>query len=366
MPDLSFWERTSPGRYDPCRELPAETDVLIVGGGFLGLWLARFLSRSPRPLRVLVLERDLLAAGASTRNAGFLTCGCVSEMEADAARFGLPAVLETFDRRRRGIEIVAAEFGGLTDPCGSADFDGWSESRERLMERLNDAAPAFEVRWLPFGGGERRAFFNRLDRAVHPVRLWRELHGPEVRHGAQVRSIGGGEAEVATVAGRAAVRYRRAFLCTNAFASELDPRSGVLPGRGQVILTDACAGHLPRLLGFHDAGFDYFRVVEGRLLVGGGRQLDPGAEETTAFETTERVLAHLRGLARTILGHDRFAVEARWAGVMGFPGGNHLPAYPRRRIDEATETVAGCGGMGVALAPLVAREIAAEVQEALR
>lgn len=306
-----------------------------------------------------MLERSLLAEGASTRNAGFLTCGNVGEMWADASGEGEEAVLRAFDRRRRGIEILLSELPVAEPASGSADFDGITEEKRAFAARLNAVAPLFTEREVPFGGGRVSAFVNGFDRPVDPMRLWIALHGDFVAHGARVTRIGGGEAEVRLDGGLRTVRYGHAFLCTNGFAGELDAGSDVLPGRGQAIVTAPCEG-VPPLLGYRNDGYDYFRPVEGRLLVGGGRQLDRGGEGTREFGTTPAILAHLRGLAREILGHSRFEVEHAWSGIMGFPGGRHHPTFPRRRIDGRTETVAGCGGMGVALAPLVAREIAGE------
>ena len=49
----------------------AETDLLVIGGGFTGLWTAlRALERDPGR-RVLLLEADLIAEHATGRNGGF-------------------------------------------------------------------------------------------------------------------------------------------------------------------------------------------------------------------------------------------------------------------------------------------------------
>jgi len=49
----------------------AETDLLVVGGGFTGLWTAlRAVERSPGR-RVLLVEADRIAEHATGRNGGF-------------------------------------------------------------------------------------------------------------------------------------------------------------------------------------------------------------------------------------------------------------------------------------------------------
>jgi len=352
-----YWGRhIAPERAPADRPLPSRVDVLVVGGGFLGLWLARFL-RARRPaLELLVLERDAFPCGASARNAGFLTCGQLGEMVADARESGEEAVLETFARRAEGVELLRRELGAALplDPCGSADFDGVTEETRALASKL---APAFVERDLPFGGGTRRVFFAPRDAGVDPVRVLDLLRrGAPVRHGVAVDAVGGGVAR----AGGREIAYGHAFLCTNAFAGELAPASDVEPGRGQVIVTSPVETATARVLGFLDYGYDYFRFVDGRLLLGGGRRRFAERERTRDAAPTEEVVVYLAGRAREILGHDRFTIEWRWAGIMGFPGGRHVPAYPRHRMDDRTTLVAGCGGMGVALAPATARDLARE------
>ena len=48
-------------------------DIAVLGGGVTGIAAARFLAE--RGCRVAVVERDVLASGATGRNAGFLLAG---------------------------------------------------------------------------------------------------------------------------------------------------------------------------------------------------------------------------------------------------------------------------------------------------
>ena len=89
MRRFSYWESELPPEPLPPRDLPRRVDRLIVGAGFMGRWLAYFLSKRAQPARTLVIDRDRFSYGASSRNAGFLTCGQVSEMLSDVQHAGI-------------------------------------------------------------------------------------------------------------------------------------------------------------------------------------------------------------------------------------------------------------------------------------
>jgi glycine/D-amino acid oxidase-like deaminating enzyme len=108
-------------------------------------------------------------------------------------------------------------------------------------------------------------------------------------------------------------------------------------------------------------GYDYFRFVDGRLLIGGGRNRFPAETGTSELRPTVHVRQWLEQQAELVIGHRDWTTEHHWAGMMGFVGGQHLGGSPRRRLDEHTEIIAGFGGMGVALAPLYAKDIVNEM-----
>ena len=95
----SFWYLNGdPGPVRPPLEGRVAADVAIIGGGFTGLWTAIRLLEADAALRVVVLEAERVAEGASGRNGGFcaasLTHGRIGSMPDDfsmAARKPLPA-----------------------------------------------------------------------------------------------------------------------------------------------------------------------------------------------------------------------------------------------------------------------------------
>ncbi|MCB1300435.1 MAG: FAD-dependent oxidoreductase [Tetrasphaera sp.] len=71
-----WWEgyaAPSPAAVPPAEALPSQADVVIVGGGFTGLWTAYYLLRDAAHLSVLVLEAEHVGFGASGRNGGWVS-----------------------------------------------------------------------------------------------------------------------------------------------------------------------------------------------------------------------------------------------------------------------------------------------------
>ena len=59
---VSIWEKES---------FYNHKDVIIIGSGFAGLWIAVELKKKNPSLNVCLIERGVIPTGASTRNAGF-------------------------------------------------------------------------------------------------------------------------------------------------------------------------------------------------------------------------------------------------------------------------------------------------------
>lgn len=77
----SLWLDTLPGPLVPRPSLPGDAtcDVVVLGGGFTGLWTAYSLAVADPTLRVILLEAEICGYGASGRNAGFASAGIAGE-----------------------------------------------------------------------------------------------------------------------------------------------------------------------------------------------------------------------------------------------------------------------------------------------
>jgi glycine/D-amino acid oxidase-like deaminating enzyme len=108
-----------------------------------------------------------------------------------------------------------------------------------------------------------------------------------------------------------------------------------------------------------EEGYYYFRNIDNRILIGGGRNLDFKTEETTTFGQTELIQSKLEKLLRSVIlpGKD-FQVDYSWSGVMGV-GTQKKPIL--KQLSDRTYCGVRLGGMGVAIGCSVGKQLAALV-----
>jgi len=371
---FSYWEQESFSHYDH----------IVIGAGIVGLGVAIELKERYPGSSVLVLERGLLPTGASTRNAGFACMGSATELLDDLQYSSTDEVLGLFERRKKGMERLRRRLGD--DRIGYRENGGYELISDHEMyaldqlDFLNDLLrpitgqkafkPANErVREFGFSGDYSKALIeNACEGELHSGMLLRALldmaiqHGVEVKTGADVAGFRESDKEVIVEVNDPfredvwMLSCHTMSICTNAFTKQLLPDVDVKPGRGQVLITQPIA-HLKFKGIYHfDKGYYYFREIDGRVLFGGGRNLDFETEETTDFSLNKLIQIDLeQKLADIILQGTHFQVAQRWAGIMAF-GATKQPI-----VKAFSDRVFGAfrmGGMGVALGSEVARQLA--------
>jgi len=88
-----------------------EADVCIVGGGLAGLTAALKLARSGR--KVVLLEAQRVAWGASGRNGGFVSAGYATGLSTIERRVGPDQARELFRLSLEGVDIVRGNIDEL-------------------------------------------------------------------------------------------------------------------------------------------------------------------------------------------------------------------------------------------------------------
>ena len=141
---------------------------------------------------------------------------------------------------------------------------------------------------------------------------------------------------------------------TNGFAKQLI-NEDVQPARAQALITKPLK-NLQIKGTFHlDCGYYYFRNVDNRILLGGGRNLDIKGETTTKLAETEKIQQSLENILKyTILPKIDFKIEQRWSGIMGV-GSQKKPIV--KQLSNHVYCGVRMGGMGVAIGSLIGKEV---------
>ena len=369
---FSIWET---------RSFHSKPDLIVVGGGIVGLFTALFYKRQRPEHHVLVLEKGAFPQGASVKNAGFACFGSPSELLADIAQEGEDIALDRVEERWKGLLELRAELGDEAIgylPSGGHEVYRAHDPQYNLVasgfDRLNGSLHSIFGRqaflWNDEGlasngiGGMDHMARTDLEGGLDSGALMRTLlrkvqsEGVLVRAGVEISNIEEGSTgvELRSTQGEH-WNTPQVLLATNGYTSGIMPAVGILPARGQVLITEPIAGL--RLRGtFHaDEGFYYFRDLNGAVLLGGGRNLDVQGETTTEEGTTAKIQDALeRMLREVILPGVPFTIAKRWSGIMGFPSQGKTAVIARQ--SERTIVAAGLSGMGVALGIRVARKAA--------
>ena len=370
----SIWEKQS---------FFAPQDIIIAGSGFTGLWSAFYLKKKWPGLSVTILDRGYIPTGASTRNAGFACFGSLGEVVHDAQIMGTEKMLELVEMRAKGLERICKYFSSSEidfDPCGGYElYDSESQvSPVQLLHNIDYINSLFkpvtgtkktyelaDEDIMKFGFGRTAHLVkNKLEGALHSGKLVQKLLQRVQGMGVQVFS----QAEVIQFyedGDRLQIKTnlpvpfstRQLLICTNAFAKQLLPETDVIPARGQVLVTSPIEG-LPFKGTFHsDEGFYYFRNLGNRVLLGGARNKAFAEEETIEMNTSDQIQNFLEQyLDEVVIPQFKgyYSIDYRWAGIMGM-GSEKMPVA--REIRPNVFCAVRMSGMGVALAPVVARNI---------
>ena len=120
--DVSFWfdslddVREPEVREPEVPDLPAQTEVAIIGAGFTGLWTAYYLKQKNPELDVSIFEAETIGFGASGRNGGW----CMGEAYGLDSYQADPAKKDAGMRLHREMFNTVDEVGRI---CQAEDID---------------------------------------------------------------------------------------------------------------------------------------------------------------------------------------------------------------------------------------------------
>jgi glycine/D-amino acid oxidase-like deaminating enzyme len=366
-----YWQAEA-GPVEPYAPLDGEAkaDVVVVGGGYSGMWSAWFARQLAPEADVVLLERDVCGSGPSGRNGGF----------ANEMWFGLPALRERFGDKpalalaRASTEAVAgigrwcseqdvdAWFhpGGYLEISTAAAHDGATDDIVAAARELGEAdacvpltADEVAARCASpvFRGG---AFFSGAA-TVQPARLAHGLRERLVTAGVRVferspmRRLreGQNEVEIQTDGGR--VRARSAVLAAGPWLGRLRPvRRRMTITTSHMVITEPVPDVLEEIgwtggecITDSRVMLHYFRTTpDGRIAFGwGGGPVVPGIRLGDRADLAPGVIAEIeRHLMRFFPQLEGRRIEHAWGGpidvspshvpgVVSLPGGSAFAAF---------------------------------------
>jgi len=375
---LSFWEKDV---------FLKKYDVIIIGAGFSGLWLAYFLKKYQPKIEIAILETGTLPTGASTKNAGFSCFGSPTELLENIEVMGIDQAMFWAEKRYKGINMITQFFGSEAefDDCGGTELF----SDKNLFEETKDQISALNHSIKSIVGNDNHFFLddniiqnagfsgfqyaikNSVEGSIHSGKLinimTETLHAMKVRifNGVKVQRFDNEIDGIKVYAENGLIfEAQHLSITTNAFTKELLPEVDLYPGRGQVLITEPIEGLNWRGTFHFDKGYYYFRNYRNRVLFGGGRNLDFKTENTDEFALTELVQNKLEQLLyeNIIPKHKNIKIEQRWSGIMAF---DETKTPLSKCLNNRISLSVRMNGMGVALAPTLSESLAKEIIEIL-
>ncbi|WP_034887086.1 NAD(P)/FAD-dependent oxidoreductase [Gillisia sp. Hel_I_29] len=366
--NLSYWEYKS---------WLSNIDYTIVGSGIVGLNAALHLKAQHPKATILVLERGMLPNGASTKNAGFACFGSLSEILDDLKSHSEDEVLELIKKRIAGLQLLRENLGDKT--IGYKPWGGYElflpQDKELFQECISKMGavnkllkPVFKDAVFSEGSNnfnfknvENSLIFNQFEGQINTGKMMEALlhkvqvAGIKILNNVNVLEYSESNTSVKVKTDHFEFDTLKLVIATNGFASKLGIEH-VKPARAQVLITKPIK-NLNIKGTFHlDKGYYYFRNINNRILLGGGRNLDLKGEETTELVQTDLIQNRLEQLLKeTILPNETVEIEQRWSGVMGV--GDQKIVIVKKMSDKVSCGVR-LGGMGVAIGSLIGKELA--------
>jgi glycine/D-amino acid oxidase-like deaminating enzyme len=350
-------------------DLPSEVDAVVVGGGYTGVTAARELARRGRT--VVVLEKEKLGYGASTRNAGFVHPGLkasLAKLEAKGApgRALLGAGPEAFALLERliaeeGIDCDFRRDGRLVLAHSEHALEHLRELQRTYRDGLHERArivPRAELAGVTGAAGFHGALEIELGATLQPAKYYAGLARAATAAGARLYAhvpatslvrLPGGGFRVGTP--RGSVEARDVLVATNGYTDSLFPelRRRLIPIGSYIVATERLDEERAALVSAPDAPgralldtrnfLHYWRLSpDSRLVFGGRASFRPSTDARAAGvleQAMQAVYPQLRGVR----------VEYSWSGNVAFTF-DRLPHFGR--LKGVTFALGYCGsGVGL-------------------
>lgn len=326
-------------------------DVVILGGGYTGLWTAWFLKERSPDLDVVIVEADICGGGPSGRNGGFCD-GWWGHLIDVVATYGEADALELLMAAGRspseigawceanGIDAWFRHAGDLavaTSPPQDGRFEATLELAGRLgLDQEYERLSADQVRARCDSPAFRGGLLVHDAANLQPARLARGLRRVVIERGVRIYErtpVTRFRASRPVVAETrdGSVRADEAVIGLGAWATWWRPFTPVMTVRGSYIaITEPAPDRLERMgwtggeqIRDLRSSIHYARTTpDGRIALGlGGLQPDLARRIDPRYDYVDAYAARVaRDLARLFPAFDDVPIEAAWGGPINVSG----------------------------------------------
>ena len=366
-PDPYWWQAAPPQDFD-VDHWSERADVVIIGGGYTGFGAAIPLARAG--LDVVILERDQIGSGASTRNGGITSGNLRLSFEDLTKRFGAKKAIAFYQEAKAARAdlaqfITSEKIDCDLQQCGSLDGDLRSESldsmkrdAERLTKLLDIEAKVYNQNSLPdyidtsrYCGGMMRDDIG----GIHPAKLLAGMcqiaREASVEIATQTKMIAISRQNTSSTTPEFRIETSRGIIhaghvisATNAYTDGGQPwlRRRLVPVISEMIATEEVGENMVKSLmpGLNlygaalQLGHYYRPSPDGKRILLGGRRMSPDP-----VRARKRLVG---GLASIFPQLSNIGITNHWFGFVAFP----FDQLPKLAVYDGVIYPAGYCGSG--------------------
>ena len=361
------------------KDLPKSADVVVIGSGFTGLSAARTLAKAGT--QVVVLEKEEIGAGASSRNGGIVhpTLGVsgqelIDRYGVECARDLYQIIIDGMQFQERLIEEEQIDchfnLNGAFEAAVKAQHLDWMQERvELLREEFNHQTeiilPADQSKFIGselYHGG----WHDPLGATLHPARLVVGLAESALRAGAELQpncpvveiETDGSMHLVKTP--RGSIQAEAIILASNGYTDDLVPalRRRIIP----LNITAAATEPLPvdlaeRLFPKRNCYWDTFRLFHYYQRTNDNRVVFGGVNAISRGGTLGQARALHGRMARIFPEFSDVKIDYAWDGMIALT----FDRLPHLGQSEGIHYALGYNGDGVLLGCYLGSQIASMV-----
>ena len=360
----------------PCLQEDLACDVCVVGGGYTGLSTA--LSLSEQGYKVILLEANRVAFGASGRNGGQVCSGQRWDVTELKKSFGLEKTKMLWDIGEAAKKEVRDRILKHKISCDYAPGIIHAELRKKSLagciaevSQLKSDHGYDKIKYLDQTSiqsllGTEKYVGGSLDMGaghLHPLKFGIGLaraadqSGVKIFEGSRVRKIEKGAMLRIETEGKKTIRSKFLVLGCNGYIGNLEPEvsSRVMPINNFICVTEPLGKQkaenlIKRNLAVADSKFvvNYYRLTpDFRLLFGGGENYRYSFPKNISGKVKAAMIEIYPQLTET-------KIDFSWGGTLAVTM-NRLPDF--RRINSNIFSASGYSGQGVAMATMAGRVI---------